>query len=535
MHVVLVSPRNPRSFWTLDFALRTLAKPCAMPNLALPTLAALTPAPHSVRLVDENVEQVDFDVHADLVGITGYIVHKQRMLELIAGFKARGKRVVVGGAYATLCPEDFEGKADVLFVGEAEDTWARFLADYERGTWDPVYRAPELPDVSSRPVPRFDLLHADKYRTMLMQFSRGCPFDCEFCDIIVMYGRKPRTKSVATAMAEIEALHRLGTRSVFIVDDNFIGNRARAKDLLVALARWQKEHGYPMTFITEASINLARDERLLELMRAANFRTVFIGIESPRPASLTETHKVQNAREDLVKATRKIQSYGLEVQAGMIVGFDADDAAIFREHLEFLERARIPVSMSGLLNAVPKTPLHQRLALEGRLLGQTTGDQFVFTNITPKGMSPKELYSGYRQLLEELYDHRNYLRRAGALIREVGEPAPAKVGRDFGVFFRFLWHCIVRADRARARLSVSLLAIALFNKPRRIGLAVSLAIWHLHLYEFTRSITPQLLELEKELDEVPDALRQSSASLPTDFLVPLRRGPPRAAAGTSTT
>jgi radical SAM superfamily enzyme YgiQ (UPF0313 family) len=522
MHIVLVSPRNSRSFWTLDGSLPVLGKPCVLPNLALPTIAALTPPPHTIELVDENVEAVDFRVDADLIGITGFIVHKEHMFELIAGFKAQGKRVAVGGSYATLCPEDFQGKVDVLFAGEAEETWPRFLEDYSRGDWEPIYRAPQLPDISSRPVPRFDLLRTGRYRTMLMQFARGCPFECEFCDIIVMYGRKPRTKSVPSAMAEVEALHRLGARSVFLVDDNFIGNRARAKDFLRALAPWQKDRGYPITFQTEASINLARDDELLDLMRTAHFRSVFIGIESPRKASLDETRKVQNAREDMVLAVHKIQSYGIEVQAGMIVGFDADDTSIFEEHSRFLEEARIPISMTGLLNALPKTPLYERLGREGRLLGATTGDQFVFTNIVPAGMSRLELYRGYRELLEELYDHRLFRRRALALIRHIGEAGAPSTLRDVDVFLRFLWYCVLRADRSRAALSISLFAAALMRKPSRLGLAVALAIWHVHLHDFVRTLSPLLSEMQEDLARSPKSEHILPAHFSAEVLISLR-------------
>jgi radical SAM superfamily enzyme YgiQ (UPF0313 family) len=214
MRIYLISPRNPESFWTMDRILPTLGKRCVFPNLALPTLAGLTGGSHQVTLCDENVEDVDFDTDADVVGITGYIVHQRRIFELIEEFRRRGKRVAVGGPYATLCPEDFENRVDYLFIGEAEETWPRFLRDCSTGSPDKVYRASQRPDLTDTPVPRFDLLRMDRYRTMAMQFARGCPFNCEFCDIIVMYGRKPRTKSVACAMAEVEELHRLGTQNV---------------------------------------------------------------------------------------------------------------------------------------------------------------------------------------------------------------------------------------------------------------------------------------------------------------------------------
>ena len=270
------------------------------PNLSLPTVAGLTPPGHDIVLVDENVEDIDFDIQADIVGVTGYVIHKKRMFEIIAEFRRRGKFVVVGGPFATLCPEELRGKADVIVVGEAEYLWARFLADYQAGTWKAEYSEPERPSMLDSPLPRFDLLKTDRYRTMTIQFARGCPFNCEFCDIIVMYGRRPRTKSVAQVMAEVNAIHALGVRNIFVVDDNFIGNKKEAKALLAALADWQRQRGYPLDFMTEVSLNVAQDDELLALMKRARFITIFVGIESPRRASLEESKKAQNTREDLV-------------------------------------------------------------------------------------------------------------------------------------------------------------------------------------------------------------------------------------------
>src|SRR5688572_5129227 len=223
--IYLIAPRNPESFWTFDRILPSLNKKCVFPNLALPTVAGLTPPPHEVVLCDENVEPIDFDTDADVIGITGFVIHKTRMFELIDIFRRRGKLVIVGGPFATLCPEELRGKVDVLVVGEAEYAWPRFVADYERGSWQAEYGPDEKPSMLDSPLPRFDLLKVDRYRSMAIQFARGCPFDCEFCDIIVMYGRRPRTKSAAQVLAEVESLHALGVQNIFVVDDNFIGNK----------------------------------------------------------------------------------------------------------------------------------------------------------------------------------------------------------------------------------------------------------------------------------------------------------------------
>jgi radical SAM superfamily enzyme YgiQ (UPF0313 family) len=523
MRIYLISPRNPESFWTMDRILPTLGKRCVFPNLALPTLAGLTDASHEVTLCDENVEEVDFDTDADLVGITGYIVHRQRIFELIDEFQRRGKRVAVGGPYATLCPEDLEGRADVLFVGEAEETWPRFLRDCAEGSSEKVYRASRRPDLTETPVPRFDLLRMDRYRTMPMQFARGCPFNCEFCDIIVMYGRKPRTKSVACAMAEVEELHRLGVQNVFLVDDNFIGNRARAKEFLRELSAWQAARRYPISFITEASLNLARDDELLELLRAAHFVMLFIGIESPRRSSLDEAGKTQNTRDDMLSSVHKIQSYGFEVDAGMIVGFDADDPSVFEEHLHFMQEARIPISMTGLLNALPKTPLHGRLARAGRLLAESTGDQFVFTNIVPAGMSRLELYEGYRRLLERLYEFGNYRRRAMELILRRGHSIRGglRVRRnELRIFLRFLRDCVLRGDASRRWLSVSMLVETALRRPTRLPEAVSLALMHKHLHEYVRALSASLSQMAEALQDRPGAAGLLPQPVPIEWRRP---------------
>src|SRR5262247_3855377 len=238
MRILLVTPRNSQNFWTFDYTLGLLKKSCLLPNLSMPTVAGLTPREHEVVLCDENVDPIDFDAPADIVGITGYIVHKQRMFEIIDEFRRRGRFVAVGGPYASLCPEDLRGRCDALFVGEAEETWPQFLADFAAGCALPEYETKEKPDMSLAPTPRFDLLKVDRYQTMTIQFGRGCPFRCEFCDIIVVYGRRPRIKGIEQVMAEIRECHRLGARQIFIADDNFIASKSEAKELLRALGAW---------------------------------------------------------------------------------------------------------------------------------------------------------------------------------------------------------------------------------------------------------------------------------------------------------
>ncbi|MDH3519991.1 MAG: B12-binding domain-containing radical SAM protein [Myxococcales bacterium] len=512
MKIYLVTPRNPPSFWTYDRILPTLEKRCIFPNLSMPTLAGLTHPDHEVVLCDENVEAIDFDVEADIVGVTGYIVHKQRMLEIIDAFRSRGRFVVVGGPYASLCPEELAGRCDVLFVDEAEETWPVFLADFAAGSWKTEYRAAEKPDLTLSPMPRFDLLDVSRYHALTIQFARGCPFNCEFCDIIVMYGRRPRAKSVRQVIAEIDECRRLGANQVFVVDDNFIGNKKLAKDLLREIGCWGRAHGYPIDFNTEVSLNVAADDELLELLRAANFTTLFIGIESPRRASLLETGKTQNTRADLVESVRKIQSYGIQIQAGMIVGFDNDDASIFAEQLRFIQDARIPVSMTGLLQALPKTPLHRRVEEEGRLLLKSLGDQFVLSNILPKRMTRLELYRGYRWLLQQLYDFRNYRERTLAfLLNRGGQVAGGLNLRagDLRRLVRILRDTVLRAGPRRAWFTLSLIGAALLRRPSALKEAVSFAIVHRAFHEYLDALVlgldAAIAELEREAAEVVPA------------------------------
>jgi len=513
--ICLIAPKNPESFWTFDRILPSLGKRCVFPNLALPTLAALTPAPHEVVLCDENVEPIDFDTDADIIGITGFVIHKRRMLEIAEAFRRRGKLVIAGGPFATLCPEELKDHVDVIFVGEAEYTWPQFVRDYETGCWPSEYRQDDKPSMLDSPLPRFDLLKVGRYRSMAIQFGRGCPFNCEFCDIIVMYGRRPRTKSVSQMLDEVAAIHGLGVANIFVVDDNFIGNKKDAKALLAALAQWQEAHGYPIEFMTEVSLNVAQDAELLRLLKLAHFSVIFVGIESPRAASLQETNKTQNMREDIVTSVHRIQAAGIEVMAGMIVGFDNDDASIFDEQFRFIQEARIPISMTGMLNAVPKTPLHARLKAAGRLIADSVGDQFVFTNIVPSGMSRLDLYEGYRGLLDRLYDYRHYRKRAMALILGRGPSRGSRVlarGDDLAVFARIVWHCILRASPRRAWLTLSLCLETAWRRPRAIRDAFTLALMHKHFYEYARKTSQELGALIYALRESEPTGRPTTTS-----------------------
>ncbi|MGE4605125.1 MAG: radical SAM protein [Myxococcota bacterium] len=494
MKIYLITPKNPPSFWTYDEILPILGKRCIFPNLSMPTVAGLTAAEHEIVLCDENVEEINFDFEADIVGVTGYIIHSERILEILAEFRKRGRFVVMGGPFASLCPEKLRDHCDVLFVDEAEETWPRFLRDFEAGIHSKEYRAADKPDLSEAPTPRFDLLHVDRYHALTIQFARGCPYTCKFCDIIVMYGRRPRAKKVEQVMTEIRECYRLGASQVFIVDDNFIGNPKLAKQLLREIARWGEQNDYPIDFNTEVSLNVAADDELLELLRDANFTTIFIGIESPRVDSLLETGKNQNLRGDLIEQVRKIHSYGIQIQAGMIVGFDHDDASIFEEQLRFIQEARIPVSMTGMLQALPKTPLYERVEREGRLLQESGGDQFVFSNIAPVEMTRREFYEGYQWLVSALYDFHNYKKRTLDFLLHRGNQIHRGRNIRKGDIRRLgtvLYNTVLLGGPRRAWFTLSLIGTTLLRRPSVIKEAVSFAVVHQAFHRYA-----QVLELE---------------------------------------
>jgi radical SAM superfamily enzyme YgiQ (UPF0313 family) len=412
-HIVLINPRFQVSYWGLEYALPLLGKKCNLPTACLPLLAALTPPGHSVTVVDENVEPIDYDrlAQADIVGLTGMTVQRARMLEILRELKTRDVFTVVGGPWVSVQEDYFEGLADAIFVGEAETTWPQFLDEWAAGRHQRRYQQAEATDMTQVPVPRYDLLKTKDYLFGSVQFSRGCPFQCEFCDIIVTFGRRPRLKTSAQVIAELEAMRKQHLKMAFIVDDNLIGNKIAVKELLRDLAAWQTAEGYPLTFFTEASLNLAEDEELIQLMDAANIVTVFIGIESPNEESLRETKKYQNVKKtgSIVDRVRKVQDSGIEVWCGMIVGFDHDDTRIFKAQHEFFRQTDIVHAMVGMLAAIPKTPLHARLKNEGRL--DLDDEQPFGTNVIPLGMTREELRDGYVDLMKELYNPDFYFER----------------------------------------------------------------------------------------------------------------------------
>ncbi|HJZ58150.1 MAG TPA: radical SAM protein [Gemmataceae bacterium] len=414
--IVLINPRFEMSYWGFEHAMPVFGKRANLPVACLPLLAALTPPGHTVTLMDENVAPIDWErcAKADLVGVTGMSVQRFRMKEVLAELKRLGRFTVVGGPWVSV-REDYFGKlADVIVVGEAEETWPRFLSDWKAGRPAARYEQAQRTDMTRVPVPRFDLLDTQRYAFGSIQFSRGCPFQCEFCDIIVTFGRRPRVKTPAQVIAELEAVRAAGLRIVFVVDDNLIGNKRAIKEVLREVVAWQQKHGYPLTMFTEASLDLADDPELMALMAECNFVAVFVGIESPSEESLREAKKFQNVRAGgtLVEKVCRIQDSGMLVWCGLIMGFDSDDPGIFERQIEFVRQARIPLAMPGMLFAIPKTPLYERLEKAGRL---DPADPPEFgTNVRPLRMSSAQLREGYLRVLSALYEPNAFFERVEA-------------------------------------------------------------------------------------------------------------------------
>jgi radical SAM superfamily enzyme YgiQ (UPF0313 family) len=429
-NILLVYPQVPNNtYWSFHYALSFVGKKSSMPPLGLITLAAMIPDTYTLKLVDMNVTKlIDDDLGwADLVFISAMIVQKASFQSVVQRCRKFGRTVVAGGPYPTRSYGEITG-VDHFVLGEVEDTFAQFLADFEQGRARLIYSFDHRPDMAKAVLPRFDLLDLSAYASMSVQYSRGCPFKCEFCDIWTVYGNRTRVKPAQKMIAEIDYLHELGWRGpVFIVDDNFIGNKKRVKkELLPALIHWQKSHRHIYRFFTEASINLANDPELLSAMRDAGFNEVFIGIETPSKAALKETGKSQNLKVDMVAAIRTIQRYGMEVMAGFILGFDSDKEDIFQRQIDFIQRAAIPKAMIGLLTALPGTQLYERLQNQDRILAASAGNNthHMMTNFKTR-MAPELLKQGYRKVLAAIYDPhlKNYFARCNQLLDSIEDRA----------------------------------------------------------------------------------------------------------------
>jgi len=490
MKILLVYPRTPATFWSFQHVLPFVAKRAAFPPLGLLTVAAMLPADWELQFVDHNIGSLaDAQIlWADYVFLSGMIVHREAAREVARRCASLGRAVVAGGPLFTTGHADFP-EIPHFVCGEAEGVMEELVADLARGAPRAIYRSAAWPDVRATPVPRWDLVRVRDYVTMPVQFSRGCPFECEFCDIVVMNGRVPRTKTPAQVVRELEALRAAGWRDrVFIVDDNFIGNRKRAKELLRELILWRERCASGIGFLTEASVNLADDAELLGLMVRAGFKKVFLGLETPSPEGLAECGKQQNRSRDLKEATRILQGAGLEVMGGFIVGFDSDGEDIFQRQFEFIQRSGVVTAMVGLLNALPQTALYARLAREGRLLAESCGNNTAAAVNFVTRLDRDILMQGYRELMRRLYEPRDYYRRIRTFLAAYRPQGPRLrlSWADVRAFAASLW---LLGVWQRGRFAYwRLLTATLFTSPRKFGVAVELAILGHHFRKVARGL-----------------------------------------------
>lgn len=491
MNTLLLYPEFPKTFWSFKYALKFILKRASLPPLGLLTVAAMLPPDWRLRLVDMNVRRLtDRDLAwADVVLVSAMIAQRSSVEAVIDRCRAAGKTIIAGGPLFTSAHEDFPG-VDHFVLNEAELTLAEFLRDFEHGCARRVYASAEFAEMASSPVPRWDLAELRHYSSMAVQFSRGCPFNCEFCDVTAKFGHRLRTKTAAQVIAELNRLHAAGWREqVFFVDDNFIGNKTVLKrELLPALIEWQHANGRRFPFYTEASINLADDEALMRLMAAAGFDAVFVGIETPDAAALVECNKRQNQSRDLIADVKRIQRAGLQVQGGFIVGFDSDNAGIFQRQVEFIQQSGIVTAMVGLLNAVPGTQLHARLKKEGRLLGRSSGDNVDGTlNFVPR-MPLAHLQAGYKTILQHIYAPRPYYRRIKTFLREYRRPQiSARPSWRHGYALGLSGVLLGVVGRERFHYW-RLMGWTIFHRPGLLPIALTLAVYGHHFRKCCRAM-----------------------------------------------
>jgi radical SAM superfamily enzyme YgiQ (UPF0313 family) len=484
MKILLICPEYPDTFWSFKHALRFISKKAGQPPLGLLTVASLLPVEWEKRLVDLNLTAIATEDlrWADYVFLGGMSVQAESARAVIARCNEVGTKVVAGGPLFTARHEEFQG-VDHFILNEAEITLPPFLEDLRRGQPKHVYATDEWADLTTTPLPMWELIDRRQYATMNIQYSRGCPFDCEFCDITVLYGRLPRTKSGSQVIAEMDALYRYGWRGhVFFVDDNFIGNRGKLKrEILPRVIRWMEETHYPFSLGTEASLNLSDDPELLDLMGRAGFEEVFVGIESPNEGSLDECKKIPNKHRDLISSVKRLQKAGMQVQGGFIVGFDNDPPSIFDSMIRFIKESGIVVAMVGLLNAPVKTRLYDRLGKEDRLLKVFSGDNTDFSmNFVPK-MNPQVLIDGYRKVLATIYSPKEYYQRVIDFLR-THEPrrqheSPLRFAHLRALSKSMLLLGVVGKERV---YYWKLFFWSLFRRPRHFSTAITLAIYGSH-------------------------------------------------------
>ena len=494
MNILLVYPRYPDTFWSFRHALKFLFKKATFPPLGLVTVAAMLPKIWEKKLVDLNTTSLsDKDIKwADYVFISAMVVQDESAREVVDRCKKLGTKTVGGGPLFGVGYEEFgHDDIDHLISNEAEDLLPLFLADLEKGCAKHRYTSKEWPDIRKTPVPLWSLVNKKNYQAMSIQYSRGCPFNCEFCDIVILNGHVPRTKDAAQIVAELDVLYDMGWRaSVFFVDDNFIGNRRKLKaEILPAIIKWMEERKRPFALFTEASINLADDEELMRLMTRAGFDTVFVGIESPNEESLVECNKLPNKGRDLLAAVKKIQNHGMQVQGGFILGFDSDPLSIFKSQIDFIQKSGIVTAMVGVLMAPPGTRLYKRLKGENRLLPGGSGDNTDgSTNFIPK-MGHEALTRGYKHVINTIYAPKPYYDRIITFLKEYQPDTRRRIKFSFLHLIALIMSAWALGVQEKGRLHYWKLFIwTLLRKPRTFPLSMTLAAQGFHFRKVAKKI-----------------------------------------------
>jgi radical SAM superfamily enzyme YgiQ (UPF0313 family) len=484
MKILLVYPEYPKTYWSFSYALKFIYKKAAFPPLGLLTIAAMLPEAWEKKLVDMTVTALkDRDLlWADYVLISAMVIQKESAREVVNRCKTLKVKTVAGGPLFTCEPEEFRD-VDHMILGEGELTLSHFLQDLESGTPQPVYTATGWADLKTTPLPLWNLIQNKNYASMNIQYSRGCPFNCEFCNITTLYGHTPRTKQAAQLLRELDAIYATGWRGgVFFVDDNFIGNKQKLKEeILPVLIKWMTERKSPFSFQTEASINLSDDEELMRLMVQAGFNNVFIGIETTSEASLAECNKSQNKNRDLLTCIKKIQKFGLQVQGGFIVGFDNDNVNIFNKMADFIQASGIVTAMVGLLNAPKGTKLYERLGGEGRLLQDFSGDNTDLSiNFIPR-MNRETLIQGYQQIIDAIYSPKQYYQRVMTFLKEYNPVKTEVVHFHFGYIMAFFKSLIRLGIIGKERRYFWRLVLwSAFRRPRLFPMAITFSIYGFH-------------------------------------------------------
>jgi radical SAM superfamily enzyme YgiQ (UPF0313 family) len=520
--VLMVWPQFPPSFWSFAGMMQVLDEQALMPPLGLLTVAALCPKEWTIRLLDQQVEDVtDGDIlWADLVMVSGMKVQRKGLEEILARARRLGRRTIVGGPYASGEPDVLLKLADHVVAGEPDEVFDEIARDFENGTAKRLYQIEEKPDLTKTPVPRFDLLKTEYYASMPVQFSRGCPFQCEFCDIVILYGRKPRAKRPEQIMAELDALLSLGwKKQVFIVDDNFIGNHKLALGLALELEKWQRAHGFPLAFYTEASMDLARRTALIEAMVRANFLYVFVGIESPSKEALVETKKLQNLSPDPVESVKMLQRSGLWVTGGFILGFDSDPEDIFEQQIRFIERAAIPWAMVNFLHAVPLTPLHDRMRKEGRLLAHSVNSSDSTISNFRTVLPAEVLVRGFQATIASIYDPTNFYARAWRSLQDWQSRACQRPSQQPGlrgmirIVLRSFWHQGLKSSYKAAywRFFLRLIARYAMNRPK-LWLGFTILISGHHFIPYAQEVVRAVESEELQPASLPELVTSAQAT-----------------------